>query len=199
MAALALSASFSLPALPGEMAFQDPRLGQEAQRNRVCRSTEVSKRLGQFGELPLADGRTVVAFQHRDNRKLYALLHGQQPMEESVDKDTTAIGHGCHDPDADCRARLVKALEKRLYPHSLLHPKELAFALGAHGRSVYRWLNGHGGISFEMIDAMVRFFGAQNDHLFIHEVFATSPRHVVPLAQVKAAREALEKIERGMP
>jgi transcriptional regulator with XRE-family HTH domain len=73
------------------------------------------------------------------------------------------------------RFRLQQALSARVGPHTGLARKQLAHAIGAHGKTLDLWMQGRGSPSAEALAELVAFFHARGDRLFKYEVFGIEP------------------------
>lgn len=80
------------------------------------------------------------------------------------------------------------ALTRRLAPHTGLHPKQLAAAIGVDVQTIYNHAAGRVAPSYPAISEYLAFFADLGDDAFIAEVFPG----VTPLiARKKEADEAL--------
>ncbi len=71
--------------------------------------------------------------------------------------------------------RLRAALRRRLAPNTVLHPKQLADAIGATERAVHKILAGDSAGRGETVAAIVEFFVARGDAALLHELYAIPP------------------------
>lgn len=90
------------------------------------------------------------------------------------------------------RRNAQAALMRRLYPATALHRKVLAHAIGRHVDTINRIMAGEGRPSLEVIGDIGKFFRAQNDPLFLTEVFGPE-EFPPPSAPVAAALAALDQ------
>lgn len=81
---------------------------------------------------------------------------------------------------------LKNALERRLYPNSNLHRKQLCAALGVSGNTVSNWLSGNNEPQGGHLMALIRFF----DSSFAQEI---SQGHVTKITD-RRAMEAIRKM-----
>ena len=67
--------------------------------------------------------------------------------------------------------RFRDALRRRLQPHTVLHVKQLAHAIGKSDRAVQMVMAGNIGLHSETVAACIAFFWRQGDRAFIAEIY----------------------------
>ncbi|HVA14121.1 MAG TPA: hypothetical protein VNF99_12780 [Stellaceae bacterium] len=72
---------------------------------------------------------------------------------------------------ADFQAGFQEALRRRLYPHTSLHLKEIARAIGRSENTVARWWRGETRVLAEDLYSIARFLVRRGDRSFLTEVF----------------------------
>ena len=82
----------------------------------------------------------------------------------------------------------AKTLERRLYPHSPLRPKQLAHAVGYSYDAVMAWLRGESRVPAEVIASLSSFFRQRGDGWFVAELFGDQ-------SEIEAARLKAEMAE----
>lgn len=89
--------------------------------------------------------------------------------------------------------RFAEAVRRRVYPHTGIHPKQLAHVAGVSIDTFLRWWRGESRVPGEAIDALVTFFDGAGDAAFLHEVFG---REAAALsAEIDAMKRRLFELE----
>lgn len=100
---------------------------------------------------------------------------------------------------ADFQSCFQDALRRRLYPHTSLHLKEIAGAIGRSENTVNRWWRGETRVLGEDLYSIARFLLRRGDRSFLAEVFGDLLPDVAPGAGsddavLDAAREILLRV-----
>lgn len=131
------------------------------------------------------------SFKHQSNRfpvvlgdvVLFKTRHGGHGEHNEAPMDRKN-SHPESQVSPTLRARLSAALQRRVYPSTALHMKQIEVA---DPESIMRWLRGEGSPSAQNLSDLIRFFWDRGDRAFMGEVLNLDMSTILPSADRIAA------------